>query len=440
MSKIHVRFLPMCAGLLLALALLFTAGCIKSGSNGNSSNSNTAPESTPSPAGSETPGAGNTTVSEPSLVSLSAGAIIVKKPAEYNEQWSAIWLIDEKPGDGWATPDGTVSEQTVVVALPEQTQLKKLTFDTASTDGDDGRAAKDIRVEMSNTSESDGFQPIADVSLQDKQNNQSFPVTADVAGRWVRLTIKNNHGSARYIELCDFRATGTQLTHSVRPNISGTYALDQYDLHVKQEGTSVTGCYERNDGILEGGLNGPALNLSWKQSNGKGNAIMVFSPDGKKITGVWWNEGDNGSGNIWDGVKKSDDVGKCGNWAGGAQEQITKDLEEAGRARIYGINFDSDSDKIKSESNPTLDKIAGILKAKPDWKMTIEGHTDSQSSAAHNQDLSERRAAAVKTYLQGAGIDAGRLSTVGFGATKPVASNDTELGRAQNRRVELTKQ
>jgi outer membrane protein OmpA-like peptidoglycan-associated protein len=420
--------------LLLSFACTKPAG--NGNANGNQSGNNGAPGMTPGQ-----PAAGpNAANAEPSLVSLSAGAIIVKNPEEYNEQWSAIWLIDEKPGSGWATPDGVVAEQTVVIALPEVTQLKTLTFDTAGTDGDDGRAAKDIRVEMSNTGEGDGFQPIADVSLQDKLNNQSFPATADVSGRWVRLTIKNNHGSTRYIELCDFRATGSQLSHTTRPNISGTYSLDQYDLHLKQEGTSVIGCYERNDGVLAGGLNGPALNFSWKQSNLKGNAIMVFSPDGKKLAGVWWDEGNTGSGNIWNGVKKSNDVGSCANWAGGAQEQIARDLEESGRARIYGINFDSDSDRIKAESNPTLDKIAGVLKAKTDWKMTIEGHTDSLSTPEHNQDLSARRAAAVKAYLQSAGIDPARLTTVGYGATKPVAPNDTELGRSQNRRVELTKQ
>jgi outer membrane protein OmpA-like peptidoglycan-associated protein len=88
---------------------------------------------------------------------------------------------------------------------------------------------------------------------------------------------------------------------------------------------------------------------------------------------------------------------------------------------------------------PTLDRIAALLKAKADWKLTIEGHTDSTATPEHNLQLSKRRAEAVKAYLQTAGIDAGRLKAVGLGATKPVASNDTGTGRAQNRRVELVK-
>jgi OOP family OmpA-OmpF porin len=169
--------------------------------------------------------------------------------------------------------------------------------------------------------------------------------------------------------------------------------------------------------------------------------VMVFSPDGNNLLGLWWNEGqENAQGGLWKGPKVSTTVGACPNWKGvGTENQIANELEQFGRSRVYGINFDSDSDHIKDESKPTLDKIVAMLKAKPDWKLTIEGHTDSTSTAAHNQDLSERRAAAVKTYLVAAGIDGARLSSAGFGATRPVAANDTALGRSQNRRVELTK-
>jgi outer membrane protein OmpA-like peptidoglycan-associated protein len=72
--------------------------------------------------------------------------------------------------------------------------------------------------------------------------------------------------------------------------------------------------------------------------------------------------------------------------------------------------------------------------------MTIEGHTDAQGGAEYNQGLSERRANAVKLYLQAAGIEATRLRAAGYGFTQPVGPNDDPLGRAQNRRVELIRQ
>ena len=166
---------------------------------------------------------------------------------------------------------------------------------------------------------------------------------------------------------------------------------------------------------------------------------MVFSREGKQLFGLWWHTGDTGAGNNWDGTKTSNVVGTCPHWKGGVEQQMTSDLEQTGKVRVYGINFDSDSDHIRDESHTTLDQIVAMLKAKPDWKLTVEGHTDATSTPEHNQQLSERRAVSVKAYLVGAGIDASRLSTVGYGATRPVASNDTGLGRAQNRRVELVK-
>jgi outer membrane protein OmpA-like peptidoglycan-associated protein len=81
-----------------------------------------------------------------------------------------------------------------------------------------------------------------------------------------------------------------------------------------------------------------------------------------------------------------------------------------------------------------------MLEAHPELKLTIEGHTDNVGSAGANQTLSEQRAAAVAQYLEtNYQIAAARLATKGYGASKPVASNDTQDGRQQNRRVELVK-
>jgi outer membrane protein OmpA-like peptidoglycan-associated protein len=111
-----------------------------------------------------------------------------------------------------------------------------------------------------------------------------------------------------------------------------------------------------------------------------------------------------------------------------------------GRVATHGILFDTGSDRIRGESKPTLDMIGQMLKDHADLKLTIEGHTDNVGSAASNQTLSDKRAAAVRQFLIATyHVDAGRLSSKGLGATKPAASNDTPEGRQQNRRVELVK-
>jgi outer membrane protein OmpA-like peptidoglycan-associated protein len=379
-------------------------------------------------------------VPETSLVSFAGGALIVQAPQEYGGGWSAMYMLDGQAGTGWASPEKVLTPAVTVVELSERTLLKRLEFDTGGTDGEN-RGAKDVLVEVSDTSAKDGFKKIAEVSLKDKTDGQKFPAAAEVPGRWLRLTIRNNHGAPDYLELMDFRAYGTQLTHTPLPDVSGTYETDFGDFHLRQEGTSVTGCYEHDEGVLDGGIEGRIMKFTWREAgDDKGPAVMVFSPDGRKMFGLWWTEGNtSGAGSQWNGTRKSATVGTCPHWSGGAQEQMTKDLAELGRTRIYGINFDSDSDVLRDESKPTLDRIAALLKAKADWKLTIEGHTDSTATAAHNQQLSQRRAEAVKAYLQKAGIDGARLKAAGLGATRPVAGNETEIGRAQNRRVELVK-
>lgn len=120
---------------------------------------------------------------------------------------------------------------------------------------------------------------------------------------------------------------------------------------------------------------------------------------------------------------------------------VMKTVMVSGRYVTHGILFDTDSDRIKPDSAPVIRTIATAIKAEPGLKFLIEGHTDSSGQAAHNLDLSKRRAEAVKAVLVSQfGIEASRLTTAGLGSTKPISSNDTPQGRADNRRVEFVKQ
>jgi outer membrane protein OmpA-like peptidoglycan-associated protein len=382
---------------------------------------------------------------EINLTSYANGAWLLNKPAEYDEEWSAFRLLDERSDTGWATPDGVVTPQQATIVLPEQSIVGTIEFDSANTDGDPegSRSAKDILVEMSDQGPNSGFETIASVALKPKLDKQRFSIAKPVAGRWIRLTVKTNHGSAEYIELFDFRAYGEQKTHTAAPNVSGTYSTNYGNFHLQQDGAAVSGCYEDDGGLVtNGGIEGRVTRFTWVQTKSRGPAIFTFSPDGRQMLGLWWNEGQtDGPGGLWYGKRISDKVGSCPHWQGAqtASVQLAQDIGETGRARIYGINFDTDSDVIKPESRTALDNIVKLAKDKPDWKFTIEGHTDSTASAAHNQQLSEKRAASVKAYLVAAGVAADRLTAKGFGATRPVADNGTAIGRAQNRRVELVK-
>jgi OmpA-OmpF porin, OOP family len=100
------------------------------------------------------------------------------------------------------------------------------------------------------------------------------------------------------------------------------------------------------------------------------------------------------------------------------------------------INFDTNSSVIKNSYNTRIVEFANMMKANPKLKATIEAHTDSVGSDAYNQKLSERRAASTVEALKLLKVDASKITSIGYGETKPVASNETAEGRAENRRVE----
>lgn len=125
--------------------------------------------------------------------------------------------------------------------------------------------------------------------------------------------------------------------------------------------------------------------------------------------------------------------------AGGGRDLYDR-LERDGRVATQGIVFATNSDRIRPESTPTLEEIGMMLEEHPELRLSIEGHTDADGEADHNQDLSERRAASVAQFLvERYGVDETRLETAGFGASQPVADNASPEGKQQNRRVELVK-
>ena len=108
------------------------------------------------------------------------------------------------------------------------------------------------------------------------------------------------------------------------------------------------------------------------------------------------------------------------------------------RIVLRGVKFAFDSDEIDPVSAVVLDVVAETLNSRPHVRVVVEGHTDSRGDEAYNQTLSQLRAESVQRYLIGKGVPASRMQARGFGESQPEASNDTDEGRALNRRVELS--
>jgi len=384
---------------------------------------------------------------EVNLLSWGAGALVVQAPPSYSESgnWAPDAMLDELPATGWATKAGDLTPKVFVFELADKSEITSLAFDTAQVENR-GRGAKDVKVEISDRKDG-GFTLIASPSLAAVKDHQKFVLKTPAAGRYLRLTVENNWGDDKYMEIMNVYAYGKPLVKRALPDNSGTFSSSYGNFHMQQIGSSVNGCYEYKNGLIEnGGFEGRVLRFTWTEGEVPsprhgGPAILIFADDGQSFTGYWWYEGNAGGSpsGSWQGKRVSKQVGFCPYWKPGAGNGVVQQLKSEGRARLYGILFDTDSDHLKDESKPTLDALIAAARMQPEWNFAIEGYTDNVGGDAHNQTLSEKRAISVKAYLVNAGVDGKRLTTAGFGASHPVAGNDTELGRSQNRRVEIVK-
>ncbi len=127
-------------------------------------------------------------------------------------------------------------------------------------------------------------------------------------------------------------------------------------------------------------------------------------------------------------------------------EELAADLENAKVEQVgegvlvtfdSGLLFDFDSDVVKGAAADNLTSLANSLKKYPESELLIVGHTDARGTDSYNMNLSDRRAAAARAYLVAQGVESSRIRTTGRGEAEPVASNETDAGRAQNRRVEV---
>jgi OmpA-OmpF porin, OOP family len=129
----------------------------------------------------------------------------------------------------------------------------------------------------------------------------------------------------------------------------------------------------------------------------------------------------------------------AGAWTGAS---IADSIRSKGRVGFgdNDVHFATGSAELAGDSQAVLDQTAQALTSNAGWKMRVVGHTDSVGSNAANEKLSAQRASAVMAYLSAYGVDASRLSVTGKGDSQPVSSNGSDSGRAENRRVELSKQ
>ena len=151
-----------------------------------------------------------------------------------------------------------------------------------------------------------------------------------------------------------------------------------------------------------------------------------------------WAQVERGNGTIWLRIVEKKGMNQ---YIVADAAAMGGDLKSTGHVAVYGIFFDTNKSEVKPESKPALEEIARLLKADPALKLKVVGHTDMTGSLEANMKLSQARGeAVVQALVTQHGIAASRLKGYGVGPLAPVASNDTEEGKAKNRRVDLVKE
>lgn len=379
-------------------------------------------------------------------IALPNGSYIVNSPPSYAKsnsrgvsQWSAEGLLDGTETTGWCASKNNFPF-VFIIELPETFVIEKLAFSNMGEKKHAGICAKDIKVEFSIDKPDAGYTEVFKTTLPEYSSLTNFPIQPKKA-RWIKLSILSNYGNATYTELMEMQAWG-KYANTVVPafNLSGQWKSNWGNVELIQTGSSVGGSYPFNIGSIPyGGIDRRMLTFKWveKKTGGSGMAVLALNEEGTRLTGIWCHGNNFSKYGFWVFEKEKGTISKELSEAEIAAN-LKQTMDTDGKLIMYGINFEFNSAVIKTESEAVLKQIVYLLNANPSLKINIEGHTDNIGEETYNQQLSEKRANAVKNYLvQKSKIAATRINAIGKGESSPIADNSTELGKTANRRVEI---
>jgi outer membrane protein OmpA-like peptidoglycan-associated protein len=351
-------------------------------------------------------------------------------------EWAAYSLTNGDEKTGWCSPQGTPTGLAFDWELDTTWRLDTLVVSgrNMQEDGYPGISVKGVELWVDGGK---GFTRVGAFEVP-RAGRKEFPLPAGTRGRQARLVVKSNHGNKEFTEIAEVELLGERAAPVERPGVAGDFTTSYGLMRLAVDGETVYGCYDFVAGAaVWGTLDGRNARVTWVEPRDdgtlrQGRATFVVSQGGKRLNGVWFEDGQIAG--TWDGTRTEKPEARCTPRKRGALD----DLRKQKRLALYGIRFDSGKDVVRPESEATLAEVAALLKQDPGLRLLVEGHTDSTNTDAYNLDLSERRARAVVAELVKRGADGARLQAKGFGKSRPVADNATAQGRALNRRVEVS--
>lgn len=384
------------------------------------------------------------------LLSVSAGASVHNVTSEYNSGTLAFNLLYDDPRGIWK---GDTTYATPQFAVYELAGEARVTHVGVSAPGStDWAAGQSVQVQLGAGPQGPWTDLLTTKLVLDVFEWVEIP--QQPTGRYVRVGLPARASDdTPPVLVGDVKVAGSFLAPVPLVNVAGPWnggwLLGTFRLI--QDGASLKGCFA--DGRqLVGTVDGRVATLRFATAAGvESTAEFVLNDAPLQDALIQYYDDPSGPPTqAHGGFDRLDEVactiegeatnpGEVGP-GGGAADPIEVALENTGKALIYDLLFDFNRSNLRAESGPVLDRIASLLVEHPDWRLSVEGHTDNVGGNGYNLRLSEERARATVAALIGRGVAAARLSAVGHGAGMPVADNSTSGGRARNRRVELVRQ
>lgn len=374
---------------------------------------------------------------------LNAGDVNPYSPEALFDQSPKIWRSKRKAD----------LPMDCIIEFTELYKLHALVMDTRVEIED--AAVRKVQVFKSDVVAGFDFESLGTYELQPNQVNHIDIDT--VEARRLKIVFLENNGHKRYSELREFEALGFYAKPNIKTiDVTGLWKSNWGDIVLKQNGGSIYGAYTyRNGKVNFGGIDRSQLSFKWTEDiTGPGRAILFMNAEGDRLTGLWCYNTDWSKYGYWIitrekavpiqkevAVKETaEDPKPAINYT--ANDKVVKELkaelEEQKKLILYGINFETNSAVLKESSKAVLSNLGMLMQTEPDLKLRVKGHTDSDGSDLYNLELSEKRALAVKAYLEEQfEIAEARLRAKGMGEAIPIAENNSAVGKAANRRVEL---
>jgi outer membrane protein OmpA-like peptidoglycan-associated protein len=421
------------------------------------------------------------------IAALQEGGHLAFFSSQFNDgEWKAENLLDGSSDKGWAGQGS--GAQSVIIAFKNNglAEIHDVLINPYTRE-DKSNWAKDVEIQVSMTYPFRDFRPVGKFTLKNEGVDQVLSFPAPTQGRYVKVRFLNNYGGS-YMEAGEVQVMGKWAPQAPpAPTFINVAAaakgarIEKYTSQFDESGWAVKNLLEEDGGT------------QWAGKSSGSQEVVIALPEVSDITDISINNYSRESPKTWAKdveveisatlpYKGFTSAGKISmpqvgdlhtislpapsparyvrvffrtNYGGSYMEAarirvykteatggkpLAQQLAETGRAVVHEIHFGFNSAEILPGSEIVLNQIARLLQDNPKLELIIEGHTDNVGGATFNLELSRKRAEAVKRWLvDRKGISEVRLTTAGYGLSRPIADNGTEQGRAQNRRVELAR-